>query len=318
MTHLNNNQDTDETVIKDEKDNNNHNNHNNSMELSPSLTLPPSPTRKLAITGFPFLSNEQDIVENVKSGTNVTTTTTSISTYYTHRSSLLYRKSLIHLQRQVAAWYSRFTQELLLVRGCDDNYNPQEQLENACNRMMHRMDHCMDHCILSKDDSLKDHKDKDHLQRRMNRIENNIIQQSQRLSSLSTSFSPPHQNTWVMYLICDLQQLAQDVHTLQIQSNKRHEQMYAKLNHIASLVQTSLMETNAQRYATCTQLQQQLEQCTAMNHNKRQSFVLQIQQLKHDIQTMTQERMKRDEEIVHMIVQHRTMLEQVMMLCLDL
>jgi hypothetical protein len=78
------------------------------------------------------------------------------------------------------------------------------------------------------------------------------------------------------------------------------------------------METNAQRYATCTHLQQQLQQCTTMNQNKRQNFLLQIQQLKHDIQTITQERMKQDEEIVHMIVQHRTMLEQVMMLCLDL
>jgi ABC-type hemin transport system substrate-binding protein len=151
----------------------------------------------------------------------------------------------------------------------------------------------------------------------MNHIQNIITQQSQTISLLLSSLLSSHPNTF-LHLIRELQQLAQDVHTLQIQSNKRHEQMYAKLNHIASLVQTSLMETNAQRYATCTHLQQQLQQCTTMNQNKRQNFLLQIQQLKHDIQTITQERMKQDEEIVHMIVQHRTMLEQVMMLCLDL
>jgi hypothetical protein len=326
--------------------------------------LPPSPTRKVSTSntantntnsmGFflPMTTAEEQQENEEHSDVATNPRTLRQQTHPTKQHILAHRKDLIHLQRQVAAWYSRFTQELLLSSlsaerdyyendydahdDAHDNTTNTSHDNHALpfatkrqvsywNQVMNRMEHKWNQLIFSNEEdsntqsvlsssspssSSKVPRIRS-LQQRLNQIETTLRQESFLLLILNQIH---HDTAFTMHLT----ETSKQWHALQIQSNKRHEQMYAKLRHIASLAQTSLADTNAQRYAQCTLLQETIQRCSNMNQVKREFFLQQIQQLKEEIQKEQQERMKRDEEIISMIVSHRTMLEKVMMLCLDL
>lgn len=341
--------------------------HQEDMGIPP---LPPSPTRKVSTNtantntntntnsmGFFLPMTTAEEQQETEEHSNVATNRRTLrqQTHPTKQHILSHRKDLIHLQRQVAAWYSRFTQELLLsasasaaerdyyendvgthddthdnttaTRTSHDNHAlpfATKRLVSCWNQVMNRMEHKWNQLIFSNEEdsntqsvfsssplSSSQVPRTRSLQQRLNRMETTLRQESLLLLTLNQIH---HDTAFTMHLT----ETSKQCHALQIQSNKRHEQMHAKLRHIASLAQTSLADTNAQRYAQCTLLQETLQRCSNMNQVKREIFLQQIQQLKEEIQKERQERMKRDEEIISMIVSHRTMLEKVMMLCLDL
>jgi hypothetical protein len=243
--------------------------------------------------------------------------------YHQRQHIISYRKGLIDIQRQVAAWHSRFAQEIL-DRNQDDCHHIPFTTKNLkrWNGVMDRMYQQMNQQFLIHNDN-ETHKNYNTsitsatLQQRMDRLDSLVRQLSDNITSITSSRNTIH-DTWTVHTTSKLQQAIDEVHTLQIQSNKREEQMYARLYHIASLSEASWAETNAQRYAQLTLLKEKVHNGSNMNQAKRQGFLAQIQKMKDQIRHEREERMKRDREIIDMIVNHRTMLEKVMMLCLDL
>lgn len=298
---------------------------------------PPVPTRdsirpSKEITDMTWLSNsfqkdhtsERDtlILKNVNTmsaaATATTTTTTTRMSCDYRQHQLAYKKGLIELNRQMALWHARLAQEILqreeqIPSFPNDMVRP--RLQDVVVNFFARLNQSLailDHTNIKS--SHHDYHDPPPLQRRMETLQVEIQQlQDQMLLQQSSNLALlQHIKNDLSHTVDDLDS---QLHSFQMLSHKREEQMYATLYHYASLGETSLARTMARRYSQLCELETKIQLYT--NPSSSNLLWKEIQHLKDRMQEEIQERIRSDQEIIDKIVTNTALVEKLLAMCLD-